>query len=341
MNHELAIGIVGATGLVGETFCRLLEKSSLPIKELRPFASERSQGQKLSFRNQKETLQVLGAQCFEGLDVVFFSSGDPISREWAPQAVAQGAIAIDNSAAFRMDPQIPLVVPEINFDHIEDPAKAQIIANPNCSTIQLVMVLNALKDQGLSHVRVASYQSVSGAGKEGIEDLHQQTEDVLQNKTPRPGKNFQRSIAFEAQPQIGSLNPEGFCSEETKIMNETKKILSLPDLPVSAFTVRIPTFNGHGEAVWVSFSKNTSLEAIEQNLGQCSYISYLPANEDKNFHSYAEVNGQTNAFVSRLRQDPSQANTFMMWVVADNLYRGAAANGLLIAEKIFANKLNN
>ena len=323
MKQQLAVGIVGATGLVGETFCKLLENSKFQIGELRPFASERSLGQMIAFRGQQFAVQVLKENCFA-----------------APQAVEQGAIAIDNSAAFRMKEGVPLVVPEINFGHIHNAKEPQIIANPNCSTIQLVMVLNTLKDLGLQDVRVASYQSVSGAGKEGIEDLLGQTQDVLENKTPRVGKNFNPPIAFEAQPKIGSLNSAGFCSEEVKIMAESKKILSLPNLRVSAFTVRVPTLNGHGEAVWITFSKPTSLEEVKQRLANCSYISFLDGNSDKLFHSYKEVGGQSNAFVSRLRQDPSFENSFMLWVVADNLYRGAASNGMLIAEKVFEKMLN-
>lgn len=335
MSKEISVGIVGATGLVGETFRDLLSKSKHSFKELRLFASPNSEGKKISFRDQEFACQVLKENCFEGLDVVFFSSGDPISKEWAPKAAAQGAIAIDNSAAYRMDPNTPLVVPEINFDEMDNTTKPRVIANPNCSTIQLVMVLNALKKFNISEVRVASYQSVSGAGKEGIQDLLDQSKDVLEGKQPREGKNFNPPIAFECQPKIGSYSDDGFCSEEVKIMNETKKILTLPDLKISAFTVRVPTMNGHGEAVWVTFDQSVSTEEIETTLSECSYIQYLKEEGGKTFHSYKEVSGESDAFVSRLRKDPSFENTFMFWLVADNLYRGAASNGLLIAERIF------
>lgn len=335
MNKELSVGIVGATGLVGETFRELLKNSKYNFKELRLFASERSKGQKISFRDHEFEVQVLTDDCFTGLDVVFFSSGDPISKEWAPKAAAQGAIAIDNSAAYRMDPNTPLVVPEINFDEITEPTNPRVIANPNCSTIQLVMLLNALKKFDLKEVRVASYQSVSGAGKDGIQDLLEQSQDVLAGKQPRQGKNFNPSIAFECQPKIGSYDELGFCSEEVKIMSETKKILSLPNLKVSAFTVRVPTMNGHGEAVWITFDQSVSKDEIESTLSECPYIQYLNTDGDKSFHSYKEVTGQSDAFVSRLRKDPSFENTYMFWVVADNLYRGAASNGLLIAERLF------
>ena len=336
MSRELSVGIVGATGLVGETFRSLLEKSKYDFKEIRPFASERSKGKGFRFRDKTFEIQVLTDNCFTGLDVVFFSSGDPISKEWAPKAAAQGAIAIDNSAAYRMDPGTPLVVPEINFDEMDEPLRPRVIANPNCSTIQLVMVLNALKKFNPTQVRVSSYQSVSGAGKEGIADLLGQSEDVLAGKEPREGNNFNPSIAFECQPKIGGYDSEGFCSEETKIMNETKKILSLPNLKISAFTVRVPTMNGHGEAVWVTFDKDVSAKEIESTLSECPYIQYLSDENGKTFHSYKEVTGESDAFVSRLRKDQDFENTWMFWVVADNLYRGAASNGLLIAEKIFA-----
>lgn len=335
MSRELSVGIVGATGLVGETFRTLLERSKHSFKEIRPFASERSKGQPLSFRDHQYDIDVLHDGCFKDLDVVFFSSGDAISKEWAPKAAAQGAIAIDNSAAYRMDPNTPLVVPEINFDKMDDPKKARVIANPNCSTIQLVMVLNALRKFRPTQVRVASYQSVSGAGKEGMADLIGQTEDSLAGKEPREGLNFNPPIAFECQPKIGGYDEEGFCSEERKIMNETKKILSLPDLKISAFTVRVPTLNGHGEAVWVTFDNSISKSEIETTLSECSYIRYLSDENGKTFHSYKEVSGESDAFVSRLRKDPDFENTWMFWVVADNLYRGAASNGLLIAERIF------
>ncbi|MCJ8278276.1 MAG: aspartate-semialdehyde dehydrogenase [Bdellovibrionales bacterium] len=335
MSRELSVGIVGATGLVGETFRKLLADSKYKFKELRLFASERSKGMDIPFRDTSFKVRILEENCFEGLDVVFFSSGDPISKEWAPKAAAQGAIAVDNSAAYRMDPNTPLVVPEINFDQMGDPLKPRVIANPNCSTIQLVMVLNALKPFGISDVRVSSYQSVSGAGKEGISDLIAQSKNVLNDQEPGEGQTFNPPIAFECQPKIGSYNDDGFCSEEVKIMNETKKILSLPDLRISAFTVRVPTLNGHGEAVWVTFDKEVSKEQIESTLSECSYINYMKPTADKSFHSYKEVSGESDAYVSRLRKDVDFPNTWMMWVVADNLYRGAASNGLLIAERIF------
>lgn len=327
------LGIVGATGLVGETFLKILEEYQTPVSELRLFASEQSLGKKIPFRGKEIAVQTLTPHCFKGLDVVFFSSGDPISLEWAPKAVADGAFAIDNSAAFRMDPQTALVVPEVNFQHVTNPKKPQIIANPNCSTIQMILPLEALKPLGLVSVRVASYQSVSGAGKEAIEDLKVQSQAVLNNQSPQPGKNFVRPIAFDCHPIIGSLDDDGFCSEENKIVAETKKILSLPELKVSAFTVRVPTLNSHAEAVWLEVQKPTSPQEIYSLLKAFKGITVIE--DKKDFSSLSVVTNKDDVFVSRLKKVRDFANTWQMWVVADNIRRGAATNGLLIAQKLF------
>lgn len=330
----IKLGIVGATGLVGETFLKILDERKTPISELRLFASEQSLGKKIAFRGQQVPCEVVSAKRFEGLDVVFFSSGDDISKEWAPQAVKAGAFAIDNSAAFRMDPTAALVVPEINFNHIKDKTKPQVIANPNCSTIQMVLPLQALRSLEIESVHVASYQSVSGAGKDAIEDLRQQSAQVLKGETPMPGKNFKKSIAFDCHPIIGGLDDDGFCSEENKIVAETKKILSLPDIKVSAFTVRVPTLNSHAEAVWVTFKREATREQI---IGLLKSFPNLKVMEDQSqFSSLPMVTDTEETYVSRIRQSRDFKNTWQMWVVADNIRRGAASNGLSIAEMLFS-----
>lgn len=329
------IGIVGATGLVGETFLKILKDSPYSFSELRLFTSEKSAGQNITFRDQTYTCQTLQPGCFDGLSVVFFSSGDEISKEWAPKAVESGAYAIDNSAAFRMDADTPLVVPEINFDSVAFDQGPQIIANPNCSTIQLVMVLHALRKFHPEEVRVATYQSVSGAGTAGIKDLMHQTRESLENgKTPQ-GEVFKKAIAFECQPVIGSLNEEHFCSEEVKITKETKKILDRPDMKVSASTVRVPTPNGHGESLWVTLKDDVTRPELFAAFESAPYITVAPSNEPDFFHSYSGVTGESNAFISRIRKDSDFPRTWLMWILADNLYRGAAANGYLIAQRIF------
>lgn len=329
---SIKLGIVGATGLVGETFLKILDERKTPVSELRLFASEQSLGKKIKFRDQEISVEVLAPNRFDGLDVVFFSSGDDISKEWAPVAVKAGAYAIDNSAAFRMDPNTALVVPEINMDHITA-KKPQVIANPNCSTIQMVIPLQALKSLDLESVHVASYQSVSGAGKEAIEDLKNQSQQVLKGQTPAAGKNFVRPISFDLHPIIGSLDNDGFCSEENKIVAETKKILSLPQLKVSAFTVRVPTLNSHAEAVWVKFKRPTTREQIVQLLK--NFPGVFVIEDQKDFSSVTYTSDREGVFVSRIRQSRDFENTWQMWVVADNIRRGAASNGLYIAEKLF------
>ncbi len=328
---SLRLGIVGATGMVGETFLALLEERKTPITELRLFASEQSLGKKIPWRGGEIPLQVLSQGCFKGLDVVFFSSGDPISKEWAPQAAKDGAYAIDNSAAFRMDPGTALVVPEINMEHIGK--GPQVIANPNCSTIQLVMALEPLKKFGLESVHVASYQSVSGAGKEGVMDLSAQAGEHLKSGKANPGKNFVRPIAFDCHPAIGGLDADGFCSEENKIVAETKKILSLPNLKVSAFTVRVPTFISHCEAVWVTLQK----DCTRQEFIKALKVPGIVVDESLDgFPSVHTVQGKDDTYVSKIRQSRDIPNTWLMWVVADNVRRGAASNGLFIAEKLFS-----
>lgn len=330
---SLRLGIVGATGMVGETFLDLLEERQTPISELRLFASEMSLGKKVKWRGQEISIHVLTPECFKGLDVVFFSSGDNISKEWAPQAAQQGAYAIDNSAAFRMDSETALVVPEINFSHIKNKSP-QVIANPNCSTIQLVMALAPLKNWGIESVHVASYQSVSGAGKEAIHDLTQQTHEYLENGHASAGKNFVRPIAFDCHPAIGGLDQDGFCSEENKIVAETKKILDLPSLKVSAFTVRVPTYISHCEAVWVTLNKDCSREEF---LAALDSPGVVVDSSKEGFSSVHATKGKDAVFISKIRQSRDFPRTWMMWVVADNIRRGAASNGLFIAEKLFAN----
>ncbi|MBY0314280.1 MAG: aspartate-semialdehyde dehydrogenase [Bdellovibrionales bacterium] len=334
ISRPINIGIVGATGIVGETFMQLLDERKIPVQSLRLFASEQSLGKKKKFRDQDISMDVLSRDGFKGLDLVFFSSGDPISKEWAPIAVESGAFAVDNSAAFRMDPQTALVVPEINFDHIKNPKTPQIIANPNCSTIQMVLPLHALKHLGLSSVHVASYQAVSGSGRDGIDDLKKQSAEYLKGEKPSAGVNFKKPISFDCHPIIGGLDDDGFCSEENKIVAETKKILSLPELKVSAFTVRVPTMNSHAEAVWVTVDKTVQKADIIECLKNYQGVQVLE--DPSQFHLVNEVSGKNDVYVSRIRQSRDFPNTWMMWVVADNVRRGAATNGIFIAEKLFS-----
>lgn len=327
----LKVGLVGATGVVGETFINLLEDHNQPIAELRPFASQNSEGLQLELAGKKWTVQTLKPGCFDGLDMVFFSSGDDISKEWAPQAVKSGAYAIDNSNAFRMDQHTHLVVPEVNGHLLQQSGfQPQVIANPNCSTIQLVVSLKPLMDRfGIDDVTVSTYQAVSGAGLPGYEELLRQTNNY--QEADQEAKAFPRQILFNCIPQIGSFAEDGFCTEESKIMNETQKILDNKDLKVSAFTVRIPALNSHSEAVWVTLKKEATKQDIINALGEFEGIAVM----DKDYPTALEASGEDAVFVGRIHQDRFNSKRWLMWVVSDNLKKGAALNGLQIAEKIF------
>jgi aspartate-semialdehyde dehydrogenase len=332
---NLKIGLVGATGMVGKTFVDILNgDGALKISELRAFASEASKGKKISCQNRDWDVLTLGPNCFQGLDLVFFSSGDEISKEWAPQAVAQGAFVVDNSAAFRMDPEVPLVVPEVNGGYLKPGLKPHIIANPNCSTIQLVVALKPLSDKyGLQEVRVSSYQAVSGAGAPGYDELMAQTKDF---ENPKPTATaFPHPILFNAIPQIGAFNAEGFCSEEVKIMKETRKILGLKDLKVSAFTVRIPALNSHSESVWVTLQKKATRAEILKTLEQGEGIIVQDDPAQSIYPTARDVSGKDPVYVGRIHRDPEDPMLWLMWVVSDNIRKGAALNGLQIAQKLF------
>lgn len=342
------VGVVGATGVVGETFLLLLDEREFPLGELKLFASESSVGKTRSVQGREFAMQVLAEGCFEGLDIVFFSSGDEISATWAPKAKAAGAIAIDNSAAFRMAEGVILCVPEVNGDLLpklklgERPGKdAQIIANPNCSTIQLVVAVKPLADKyGLEFVRVSSYQSVSGAGRDGIEELLRQTKIAVEGDEPSAGPTFPKTIAFNSVPQIGAIKADGFCSEETKIMQETRKILRLPQLKVSAFTVRVPTLNSHAETAWVTLKKPAaSLGEVEATLaggqGVELFRSSGGASGVTDYPTPSQASGMDPVYVGRVHKDPNDETTWLMWIVSDNLRKGAALNGIQIAELLY------
>ena len=331
----LSVGVVGATGMVGTEFIRLLETRKFPVEELRVFASQDSKGVKLSFRGSTLEVQELTLGCFKGLDVVFFSSGDEISKEWAPIAVREGAFAIDNSAAFRMNPEVLLCVPEVNGNKIPSSKKPSLIANPNCSTIQLVVVLKPIREAfGLDDVRVASYQSVSGAGKPGVDELRQSTAAVMNNQKVE-AKIFPHQIAFNNIPQIGKFDENGFCAEEMKIINETRKILDEPRLRISAFTVRTPTLNGHSEAVWVTTKKPANRSELMSVFRQAPGIIVQDEPTNNIYPMAITTSGLDPVYIGRIHQDLQDQRTWMMWVVADNIRKGAATNGLQIAEQIF------
>ncbi len=336
--RKLKVGVVGATGMVGQTFMNLLEERGFPIAELRPFASETSLGKKVKCQSKEWTCEVLKPNCFEGLHIVFFSSGDDISKQWAPEAAKAGAYAIDNSAAFRMHPDNALIVPEVNGDLVEKMNCPQVIANPNCSTIQLVVALKPLQDKfGIEEVRVSSYQAASGAGLPAYDELIAQTQDY---KNPSPkAVNFVHPLLFNVIPQIGSFDDDGFTSEEIKIQNETKKILRQPALKVSAFAVRVPVLNAHSESVWVTLNKEITRDEFVKAMTD---IPGLVIQDDPKKSVYPmprDVSGKDPVYVGRIHRDSENKKLWLLWVVSDNIKKGAALNGIQIADLLIKNAL--
>ena len=281
------------------------------------------------FRGETLQTQVLKEGAFKGLDMCFFSAGAEVSRQWAMQAVLEGVIVIDNSSAFRQDPEIPLVVPEVNGHLLKD--KPQIIANPNCSTIQLVAAMAPIhKAFGLKNLRAVSLQSVSGAGKKALEELKRESREILND--PGLYENEKPSFAFNCIPYIGAISDEGFCEEELKIISETKKIMNLPQLKVSAFTIRVPSLNSHGEVVW--FSTETSPASAEELGAVYKGNSSVIWQKESPPHG-RNASGKGEVFVGRIHKDLGSENSWIMWIVADNLLKGASLNGWQIAEKLW------
>lgn len=343
---KLKVGVVGATGMVGKSFMSTLSQRNFPVDELRPFASEASLGKSVHLMGKDYPIQILKPGCFDGLDLVFFSSGDDISQEWAPVAVKAGAWAVDNSAAFRMDPNTDLIVPEVN-GHLLKNKQPRIIANPNCSTIQLVVALKPLVEKfGIREVKVSSYQAVSGAGQAAYDELLDLTEQSVQNqkngKDAHAGlssKQLPHSIAFNCIPQIGSFNAHGFTSEEWKIMHETPKILSCPDLKVSAFTVRVPVLNAHAESVWVTLNQEVDKNSFVQALAGMRGLVIEDEPQKSVYPLQSQISGKDPVYVGRVHRDLHDSKSWLMWVVSDNIRKGAALNGIQIAEEIFGIEL--
>lgn len=320
-----SIAVVGATGLVGRTMLTVLEERDFPVSAIRLLASERSAGKRIKFKGRYCTVEKLEENSFDGIDFALFSAGASTSRAFAPVAAKAGAVAIDNSSAWRMDPKVPLVVPEVNpgaaFDH------KGIIANPNCSTIQLVVALQPLQEKfGLRRVVVSTYQSISGAGQSGVDQLMAE----LKGKPPAERK-FRRQAAFNT---IFHDFPEGKDSteEEIKMMNETRKIMDLPRLPITVTCVRIPTTGAHAESVNVELDKRATPSTARKALERSAGLIVMDDPAADLYPTILDAQGRDEVFVGRIRKDPSQPNTLNMWVVADNLRKGAATNAVQIAE---------
>ena len=332
------LAILGATGAVGSTLLRVLEERSFPFEELRLLASERSAGQTRRYAGRELTVQAVGPRSFDGIDIAIFSAGATRSREWAPQAIAAGAVVVDNSSAFRMDEGVPLVVADVNPHAAQ--AHAGLIANPNCSTMQLMPVLSALHRRSpLEHVTVATYQSVSGTGQAAIDALREQSAAVLAGEQP-PAGVYPHRIAFNVIPFAGSLQgDDGYTDEELKLVNESRKILELPDLRISATCVRVPVVTSHSEAVWVRTREPIAADEARALLAAEDGITVIDDPAADAYPMAIEAEGRDGVLVGRIRRDLGDPNALALWVVADNLRKGAATNAVEIAELLVRESL--
>ncbi len=330
MSKEYSVAIVGATGAVGEAMRLILEQRDFPIRELRLLASHRSEGKLLPFRGEELRVEVLGEDSFAGVELALFSAGASRSQEFAPHAVRAGTLVVDNSSAFRMDEGVPLVVPEVNPGEV---LKHQgIIANPNCSTIQMVVALKPLHDRwGLTRVIVSTYQAVSGTGRNAIMELDQQVRDLEAGREPR-SEVYPHQIAFNCLPHIDVFMEGGYTREEWKMVRETRKIMGLPGLPLTATTVRVPVRVGHSESVYAEFAAEVSVEEARQLLGGAPGVVVEDDPEANLYPLAVRAAGEDPCFVGRIRQDLFNPNALNFWVVADNLRKGAALNAVQIAE---------
>ena len=325
------VAVVGATGNVGREMLNILEEVNFPVDKMHAIASRKSIGVEVSFGEQILKCEDVEQFDFSKVDVVLMSVSGSFSKEWAPKIGAAGPIVIDNSSAWRMDPDVPLIVPEVNPDDVSYAAKKNIIANPNCSTAQLVVALKPLHDRArIKRVVVSTYQSVSGAGKEGMDELWDQTKGVFVLGAPEP-KKFPKQIAFNVIPFIGSFNEDGYTDEEAKMWNEVHKMID-PSIALTVTCVRVPVMVGHSEAVNIEFHDPLDEDEARDLLRESPGLLVIDQRNDKGYMTPKEAQGEFPVFVSRIRKDPTVENGLNLWVVADNLRKGAALNAVQIAE---------
>ncbi len=331
MDRMRSVAVLGATGLVGREMIKTLEQRNYPVSKLRPLASPRSAGSRIVFRGEEITVEAVSEESFKNIDIALFSAGGSTSGKWAPVAVDSGAVVIDNSSAWRMVPGVPLVVPEVNP---EDAAKHKgIIANPNCSTIQAVVALWPLhKVAGLRYVNICTYQSVAGTGIKAVETLENEAAAVLAGKEMPTGSVYPHQIAFNLLPHIGAFDDDGISEEEWKMVNESRKIMHLPELKVSGITVRVPIFRCHGESITAQFEKELTPEKAREIFRNAAGVVVM--DDPKNAVYPMPITGAGNdaVYVGRIRKDTGLDNALSMWVVSDNLRKGAALNTVQIAE---------
>lgn len=342
MSREYRVAVVGATGAVGTKIIEMLEGSSLPIKDIKFLASKRSAGKELAFKGQKVVIRELVAEEFDGLDLAIFSAGGELSKTFAPEAVKRGVVVIDNTSAFRMDANTPLVVPEVNPEALKN--HQGIIANPNCSTIQMMVALEPIRQKvGLDRLIVSTYQAVSGAGMSAINELETQLKEMLGGKEadqvsaavlPCSGDQKHYPLAFNALPQIDVFGDQDYTLEEWKMVNETKKIMSDDSLKVSVTCVRVPVLSGHSESVYIEVKEPTDVATLRQLMTEASGIVLQDDPANQLYPQALTSIDKKETFVGRIRRDLDIPNGFHLWIVSDNLLKGAAWNSVQIAETL-------
>ena len=335
--RELNVAIVGATGAVGSEVLRILEERLFPVGELRLFASERTAGELVEWRGSQVRVELLDGDGFEGVDVAFFCAGGAVSAEYAPRAVDAGAVVIDKSSHFRMHPDVPLVVPEVNADDLEE-RHLGIVASPNCTTIPIVVALKPLAEAvGIERIVAASYQAVSGGGKRGIDALSRETTNLLNMRSADEGdepSGFPRRIAFNCIPQVDAFLEDGSTKEEAKVIAETRRVLHLETLPIAVTCVRVPTFYGHTVALTVELEQPLDASEARRLLREAPGVILCELGDEIPYPTAADVGGTDAVYVGRVRNDPSHPRGLQLWVAADNVRKGAALNAVQIAEII-------
>ncbi|MDR2645507.1 MAG: aspartate-semialdehyde dehydrogenase [Endomicrobium sp.] len=337
--RKFKVAVVGATGAVGLEMIKMLESRNFPTESIKFLASESSIGKKLIYNGEKITVELLTKKSGKGIDIALFSAGATVSKEFAPYFVADDCFVIDNSSAWRMEKDIPLVVPEVNSHDLKKDKK--LIANPNCSTIQMVVALKPIHDFAkIKRVIVSTYQSVSGAGQKGINELTEQVKAWAKGESIPTANKFQYQIAFNLIPQIDVFTDNGYTKEEMKMTNETKKIMGDNSIEVSATCVRVPVFRSHSENIWIETEKPISLQEAKELLSKAEGIQLMDEPKSKKYPMPLFAENMQTIYVGRVRADIStKNNALMFWVVSDNLLKGAALNAVQIAETLVKNEL--
>jgi aspartate-semialdehyde dehydrogenase len=330
--ESFRVAVAGATGAVGREMLKVLEQREFPVSEVIPLASSRSAGSVVVFKDEELTVRELNEESFRSVDLALFSAGGSVSEKFAPIAAKSGCVVVDNSSAWRMDPEVPLVVPEVNPDDLEK--HKGIIANPNCSTIQMVVVLKPLHDEAtIKRIVISTYQAVSGTGQKAVDELENQVKQLFAMKEIEP-KVYPYQIAFNCLPHIDVFLDNGYTKEEMKMVNETRKIMGDAELRITATTVRVPVFYGHSESVNVETERKITAKQARAILSQAPGVKVLDNPAEKIYPMPLFAAGEDHTFVGRIREDESIANGLNLWIVADNIRKGAALNAVQIAEEL-------